>query len=75
MQEVAFGPTSGPDHHECTSTRSGDWIVFRCPRCPDYERRLNWRTGATHALNVRPELRHFGHHVPIECQADTRYFH
>ena len=75
MQEVAFGPALGPDHHECTSTRSGDWIIFRCPRCLDYERRLNWRTGASHARNVRPDLRHSGRHVPIEYQADSRYLH
>lgn len=34
------------DVHHCTSRREGDWIIWRCPLCPGYERRLNMRTGA-----------------------------
>lgn len=34
-----------PDAHHCTSVRSGDEIIWRCPICPDYERRYNLRTG------------------------------
>ena len=75
MKDVEFGPPSGPEHHECTSTRDGDWIVFRCRRCPDYERSVNWRTGASQARNVRPDMRHSGHHVPLEYQASSRYLH
>ena len=75
MQEVEIGPPSGPDHHECTSTTEGDWIIFRCRRCPDYERWLNSHTGETRAWNVRPELRHSGHLVPIEYQVRSGYLH
>lgn len=30
-----------PNHHQTTTTRSGDWIVWRCPLCPRYERSFN----------------------------------
>jgi hypothetical protein len=75
MKQVEFGSPEGPDHHECTSTRVGDWLIFRCPLCPDYERLLNWRTGASHARNVRPDLRHSGRYVPIEDRVTSRYVH
>jgi hypothetical protein len=75
MTEIEFGPPSGPDHHECTSTRDGDWIVFLCPRCPDYERRINWRTGTSQVRSVSPEVRHSGQHVPLEHQVTSRYLH
>lgn len=32
------------DVHHCTSFRSGDWIVWKCPICTDYERKYNWKT-------------------------------
>jgi hypothetical protein len=28
-------------HHKTTTHRDGDWIVWRCPHCPKYERRFN----------------------------------
>lgn len=31
--------------HYCTSHIDKDWIVWRCPHCEGYERRLNWKTG------------------------------
>lgn len=31
--------------HHCTSHREGDLIIWRCPLCPSYERRFNWKTG------------------------------
>ncbi len=34
--------------HICTSYRDPNnphWVIFRCPLCPDYERRFNWATG------------------------------
>lgn len=33
------------DSHKCYSETEGDWIVFRCPVCEDYERRINIKTG------------------------------
>lgn len=31
--------------HVCTSFVSGEWVVFKCPFCDEYERRYNFRTG------------------------------
>lgn len=39
--------TLTPETHTCTSFRQGDWVVFRCPICPGYERRVNLETGKT----------------------------
>jgi hypothetical protein len=75
VQNVEIGPPWGPDHHKCTSTVEGDWIVFRCRHCPDYERRVNSRTGASRASNVRADVRHSGYHVPVEDQVRSGYLH
>ena len=31
--------------HKCYGERKGNWVIFRCPLCPDYERRMNFKTG------------------------------
>lgn len=36
---------SETETHECVGFREGDWMIFKCPICHDYERRLNWKTG------------------------------
>lgn len=56
------------DAHQCQSFRDGDWIIFRCEQCPDYERRMNWRTGETRSRHTRPEIRHNGFHVPRQYE-------
>jgi hypothetical protein len=41
--------SSGSDNHKskhkCYSEQEGEWIVFRCHLCPDYERRMHLKTG------------------------------
>ena len=45
MKSIEINLTnSDDDRHECESTREGDWIIFTCPHCPGYERRMNLRT-------------------------------
>lgn len=61
-----FDFSENSDHHECKSFRNGDWIIFRCPECPDYERRLNWRTGEMKVKNDNPEINHKGQYFPNE---------
>lgn len=34
-----------PNAHQCTSYRIGDTIIWKCPVCPDYERKYNLSTG------------------------------
>ena len=45
MDQKSFPGQTPPTEHECTSHREGDWVIFRCPLCPGYERRFNWVTG------------------------------
>ncbi len=65
MSKIKFD-SEATDYHKCQSYRDGDWIIFRCPHCSDYERRLNWRTGEMKARNTGGHLRHMGTYVPLE---------
>jgi hypothetical protein len=75
MQQVQFAAAATSEDHECSSATEGDWIIFRCRRCPDYERWLNSRTGEMRAWNVKPDVRHFGHQMPIEHRVRPGYLH
>jgi hypothetical protein len=46
-------------HHQCTSFVDGDEIVFKCPLCMDYERRINLSTGKM--VIKKSEDNHFLH--------------
>lgn len=49
-----------PDNaHRCTGETQGDWILYRCPLCAGYERRVNWKTGVT-ITRGQNEFQHFG---------------
>ena len=51
--------------HKCESIRDGDWIIFTCPKCPGYERRLNWRTKEMKIKNGN-SFSHSGDYFPFE---------
>ncbi len=51
------------EKHSCESRQEGDWIIFTCKQCIDYERRFNWRTGKMKVNNSTLHL-HRGEHVP-----------
>jgi hypothetical protein len=51
------------DQHECNSVMEGDWVVFRCPICRDYERRINAVTGEMRVKNGSSTFRHSGLHL------------
>lgn len=66
METINFDMNSEQYSHKCSAYRDGDWIVFYCPRCYGYERKINWRTGETKSKNVTNDIRHSGEYFPIE---------
>lgn len=58
MIQITFTNGQAPEHI-CTATRQGDWIIYRCPLCPDYERRINLRTDQM-TICGKNEYRHAG---------------
>jgi len=66
MLKVNFEKPVNGEHHECEAIRRGDWIIFSCPKCPDYERRLNWRTGKMTSKGARADVQHSGMYFPHE---------
>ena len=44
QNSVSIGRVEEGDHI-CEASSSGEWIVFTCPVCPGYERRVNKKTG------------------------------
>lgn len=51
--------TNTDNHHQCTTTMIGDWIVWKCPHCEGYERRFNARTGEM-KVNGKTGIQHTG---------------
>ena len=50
--------------HICQSSHKGDWIIFTCPKCKGYERRINWQTGEMKTKNGNTPFSHTGQHSP-----------
>lgn len=59
MDAIHFKGSPSEIHH-CTSHREGDWMVWRCPHCADYERRMNWQTGEMHIRRGQSAAQHTG---------------
>jgi len=74
MHEINFSfNNSEHDQHECDSYIEGDWVVFRCPICKDYERRINAVTGEMKVKNGSSTVRHLGFHFcykPTDSHAE-----
>jgi hypothetical protein len=74
MREINFSFNNpGHDQHECDSVKEGDWIIFRCPLCKDYERRINAITGEMKVKNGSSAVRHLGFHFcykPADSHAE-----
>jgi hypothetical protein len=52
--------SDNPKSHRCVGEIEGDEIIFRCPACLDYERRINLKTGEM--KNMTPETNTIPHH-------------
>ncbi|MCA9734012.1 MAG: hypothetical protein H6696_04455 [Deferribacteres bacterium] len=64
--DISIHENTSDTHHPCKSIRNGDWIVFTCPLCPDYERRVNWRTKELTVKGSKAEIQHSGDYIPDE---------
>ena len=66
MMKLNFDMPTDAETHVCESHRDGDWIYFRCPKCPEYERKLNWKTGELKTKNAQAHINHTGSYAPNE---------
>ena len=66
MEKFVLDQNDSVETHKCTSVRDGDWIIYHCPKCWDYERRFNWRTGEMKTRNIKANINHTGTHVSME---------
>jgi hypothetical protein len=57
--KVELNPGSNIERHECEAVRAGDWIIYHCPKCKDYEHRYNWRTGNVKMQGVKSNIQHW----------------
>jgi hypothetical protein len=63
--KIEFKSNDGEIRHSCQSKQDGDWIVFTCPICRDYERRLNFKTGQMKTrTGENPDALHIGTFQP-----------
>jgi hypothetical protein len=61
--------TNPYNNHECDAVTEGDWVVFRCPICKDYERKINVITGETKVKNLSSTVSHSGRHLASQYGA------
>ena len=43
--QFEFSQREAAGRHRCEARREGDWAIFTCPLCNDFERRMNLKTG------------------------------
>ncbi len=52
--------------HTCITSREGEWVIFKCPICKDYERRMNLRTGEMKSkIGMTNTILHSGMMMPV----------
>ena len=57
--------------HKCIATRKGDWVIFTCPICKDYERHMNLYSGNMKLVKgYYNEIPHQGFHAPVGIQPE-----
>lgn len=64
MITVNSAPPKNIEQHDCEAHRDGDWIIYKCPRCQDYERKYNWRTGSMKVSGGNENIAHSGRYIP-----------
>lgn len=64
MQRTFLSPQGEDDGHKCTGRIIGDWIIFTCEKCPEYQRSVNWRTREVAVRKSDYEVSHAGFYFP-----------
>lgn len=60
---INFSSTS-KSSHQCSAEKEGEFIVYRCPLCPEYERRIHSKTGVMEVSgNIGNPHSHHGTYV------------
>ena len=69
MASINFGNPKGK--HKCYSEKKGEWIIFRCPVCEDFERKVHSITGEM-ITTIDPDNTHlhYGTHVPVGLETN-----
>jgi hypothetical protein len=69
---LSLSNSNNPDTHPCETHRDGDWIVFTCPKCADFERRLNYVTGEFVCQpDENPYVQHEGNYHPVGFEVNV----
>ena len=64
--QVSFPSNDSGARHRCEARRFKNWVVFTCPQCPGFERRIDLETGAMHTRpGADPYVLHEGFYVPV----------
>ena len=59
------------EQHQCIGHKEGDWIIFTCPICRDYERRINWKTHQVKVKKGSSMATHAGSHAPLKSSVKS----
>jgi hypothetical protein len=55
--------------HTCEVTQEGEWAIFKCPICDDYERRIHLITGEMKSnIGINNTILHNGMMMPFGLQ-------
>lgn len=69
--QLNFRINDAPQRHQCVVRRDGDWIIFTCPQCEGYERRLHLFDGKTTVQEGEdPFALHEGVFIPQDLKAE-----
>lgn len=69
--QINFRINDESPRHQCDARRDGDWVIFTCPQCDGYERKLNLHNGKMTARpGEDPLVLHEGVFVPADLTTE-----
>ncbi|MBI1225294.1 MAG: hypothetical protein GC192_08665 [Bacteroidetes bacterium] len=60
--------------HQCIGHKEGDWVIFICPVCRDYQRHINCVTKEVKVQKGSSNAVHVGSHAPVTTNSATFSF-